>query len=158
LTNHEYITSEFHESLKRSQLKGNEVLVTIAGTIGRAGVNTKVEDGNINQAIAILRLNKKMNPFFLSAFLNSDAGRIQFAKYRHDFGTPNINTTELAKLLVPLPPITIQEKVAEAVLDFEIKILKAKEACKESEKRKSEIITEFLIGTKKHKNVFERLK
>jgi type I restriction enzyme S subunit len=77
LTNHEYITSEFHESLKRSQLKGNEVLVTIAGTIGRAGVNTKVEDGNINQAIAILRLNKKMNPFFLSAFLNSDAGRIQ---------------------------------------------------------------------------------
>ena len=54
LRDHEYVTPEFHEHLKRSQLRGNEVLVTIAGTIGRIGVNILVKEGNINQAIAIV--------------------------------------------------------------------------------------------------------
>jgi len=150
MSNHEYVTNEFHEQLKRSQLSGNEVLVTIAGTIGRAGVNLSIEGrrlvaqlkrGNINQAIAIIRLNNKMLPLFLSAFLNSDGGQIQFSKFRHDFGTPNINTTELADIRIPLPPKIIQKMIVSKIIDFEKQILKAKVKCKKNEKKKSEIIT-----------------
>ncbi len=158
LTNHEFITPEFHESLKRSQLISGEVLITMAGTIGRAGVNNKVTNGNINQAIAILRLNKKMLPLFLSAFLNSDGGQIQFAKHRHDFGTPNINTKELAKLNVPLPPFPIQKEIVGKIIDFEEKIMAARDACEKSQQSKSDIITEFLIGEKNYRNILERLK
>lgn len=158
LSDHEFISTEFHESLKRSQLKGNEVLVTIAGTIGRVGVNNEIMEGNINQAISILRLNNEMLPLFLSAFLNSDGGQVQFSKYRHDFGTPNINTTELAKLRVPLPPLLIQKKIVEEIIEFEKKISIAIDVSNQSKKLKSEIITEFLIGKKKYKNILERLK
>lgn len=158
LTNHEFITSEFHESLKRSQIKGGEVLITMAGTIGRAGVNNKVIDGNINQAIAILRLNKKMEPLFLSAFLNSDVGQVQFAKHRHDFGTPNINTKELAKLNAPLPSLPIQKEIVSKIIDFEEKIMAMRDACEKSKQSKSDIITEFLIGERNYRNILERLK
>lgn len=158
LSDHEFISTEFHESLKRSQLKGNEVLVTIAGTIGRVGVNNEIMEGNINQAIAIVRLNNEMLPLFLSAFLNSDGGQVQFSKYRHDFGTPNINTTELAKLRVPLPPLPIQKKIVEEIIEFEKKISIARDNSNQSKQLKSEIITEFLIGKKKYKNILERLK
>jgi len=155
---HEYITLEFHDRLKRSQLRGNEVLVTIAGTIGRTGLNTLVREGNINQAIAIIRLNDKMLPLFLSAFLNSDGGKIQFSKFRHDFGTPNINTEELANIRVPLPPIAVQNDVVIKIVEYEGKIALAKEQSYENEKQKSEIITEFLLGEKKYEDISERLK
>lgn len=158
LKNHEFITVEFHEHLKRSHLRGNEVLVTIAGTIGRTGVNTSVKDGNINQAIAIIRLNDKMLPLFLSAFLNSDGGKIQFAKLRHDFGTPNINTKELANIRVPLPPQEIQEKIVSRITEYKNKISQAKETRSWNETQKSEIISEFLLGEKKYEDILERLK
>ena len=158
LSDHEFISIEFHEKLKRSQLVGNEVLVTIAGTIGRAGINNEITEGNINQAIAILRLKNEMLPLFLSSFLNSDGGKVQFSKYRHDFGTPNINTTELAKLSIPLPPLPIQEKITEEIIKVEKKISIAKSVRNQNKKEKSEIITEFLIGKKKYKNILERLK
>jgi restriction endonuclease S subunit len=158
LTDHKYITPEFHEQLKRSQLSGNEVLVTIAGTIGRAGVNTSLKRGNINQAIAIIRLSDIMLPLFLSAFLNSDGGQIQFSKFRHDFGTPNINTEELANIRVPLPPLTVQETIVLKIIESERQISHAKEECTKNEKLKTEIITEFLLGKKKYKDILERLK
>ena len=142
MSEHEYITSEFHKSLSRSRLTGNEILVTIAGTIGRVGVNTEITDGNVNQAIAVLRLNDKMLPLFLSAFLNSDAGQIQFDKYRHDFGTPNINQTELARIRVPLPSIEKQRQIIIVVKDFEQKINDALKESKKSENMRSIV---FLI-------------
>lgn len=158
LEDHEYVTPEFHEKLKRSHLRGNEILVTIAGTIGRVGVNTLVKEGNINQAIAIIRVNDKMLPLFLSSFLNSDGGKIQFSKLRHDFGTPNINTSELANIRVPLAPRDAQDAIVTKIIDYEDKIIHAKEQKGWNEKQKSEIVTEFLIGEKKYEDILERLK
>ncbi|MCK4825362.1 restriction endonuclease subunit S, partial [bacterium] len=158
LSDHKFIPEDFHKRLQRSQLSGNEVLVTIAGTIGKTGINNQFDNANINQAIAVLRLNNRLLPLFLSSFLNSDGGRIQFDKYRHDFGTPNINTTELGNLRVPLPPIPIQKQIVKKVEKFEKEILSAKEKCSKNEKQLSEMITEFLIGSKKYKNISERLK
>lgn len=150
-----HITKDFHESLQRSKLSGNEVLVTIAGTIGRAAVNT-LKDGNVNQAIAVLRVNEKINPLYLCAFLNSEAGRIQFDKYRHDFGTPNINQEELGNLLVVLPPIEIQNLIAEQVADVDYRIKKLKKKEKEYMKKNNIIITQFLIGKDKYKVLFQK--
>jgi restriction endonuclease S subunit len=159
LKDHEYITSEFHAKLKRSQIRGNEVLVTIAGVmIGRTGVNTLVKEGNINQAIAIIRVNDKMQPLFLSSFLNSDGGKIQFSKLRHDFGTPNINTTELANIRVPLAPRDAQDVIVAKIVEYERRIAHAKEQRFWNEKQKSEIVTEFLLGEKKYEDILERLK
>lgn len=158
LSSHEYITPEFHEKLKRSQLKGNEVLVTIAGTIGKTGFNDKISNANVNQAIAILRLKNGVLPLYVSSFLNSDGGLIQFAKHRHDFGTPNINTTELGNLIIPLPHLKIQEKIVDKIKDFESKIKNEKEKCIDNKRVRSEIITEFLIGEKNYQDVLEKLK
>ncbi|MCW8163311.1 hypothetical protein D7236_22165 [Stutzerimonas stutzeri] len=51
-----YISEQAHQALSRSQLHENDVLFTIAGTIGRTGI---VEYGhlpaNTNQAVAIVR-------------------------------------------------------------------------------------------------------
>lgn len=153
-----FVSREFHDSLKRSRLHGNEVLVTIAGTIGRAGINTVFKNANVNQAIAVLRLNKRMLPLFLSSFLNSDGGRLQFAKYRHDFGTPNINQTELGNLVVPLPPEPVQRDIVTQVAALESKIAIVREKHRQCLAGRSQAVTRFLLGEKKYESVVKRLK
>ena len=158
MTDYEFITSDFHSTLTRSQVNGEEILVTIAGTIGRTAVNNYKKNANVNQAIAVLYPNEKINPLFLSAFLNSDGGKIQFAKHRHDFGTPNINQEELGKLKIPLPPINIQNKIALIIEKHEKKISELKTMLSDHIKERSEFITQFLIGKKTYEDVHERLK
>lgn len=54
-----HIDEETHNLLKRSQLKENDVLCSIAGTIGRiARVSKEILPANVNQALAIIRAKK----------------------------------------------------------------------------------------------------
>jgi len=93
------IERSFHEGiLKSSQLKKDDVVVTMAGTIGRCAMYTLDEEANINQAIASIRVNKDaILPEYLSLYLNSQFGQLNFLKYRHDVGQPNINLDEIKK-------------------------------------------------------------
>jgi type I restriction enzyme, S subunit len=53
-----YIDKKTNDFLKRSQLKKDDLLVSIAGTIGRiALVNSENIPANINQALAVVRLD-----------------------------------------------------------------------------------------------------
>lgn len=65
--NLECIARSIHESsLKRSILKTDDLLFSIAGTIGRtAFVDNDLNGANVNQAIAFIRLNDKLNHFAL---------------------------------------------------------------------------------------------
>jgi len=157
MNEHEFVTEDFHNGLARSKISGGEVLVTIAGTIGKSAVNDE-KDANVNQAIAVIYPNEKINALFLSAFLNSDGGKIQFAKHRHDFGTPNLNQEELGKLKIPLPPRNIQDQIAKIVEKHEQKISEFELKLDDYVKESSEYITQFLIGEKTYEDVHERLK
>ena len=55
-----HISKEGNEKLKRSQLKEGDVLFSIAGSFGRVAiVNKSILPANTNQALSIIRLNKK---------------------------------------------------------------------------------------------------
>lgn len=150
-----YVNEEFHSSLKRSRLTGNEVLVTIAGTIGRAAVNT-LSEANVNQAVAVLRVTPRVNPLYLCAFLNSSAGKIQFDKYRHDFGTPNINQTELGHLYIALPEREIQDIIAQNIKKYDEKIIKLKQEVETLQMQTDSLITQFLLGKEKYEEVYKK--
>jgi len=65
--NLELIARSIHESLlKRSILKTDDLLFSIAGTIGRtAFVDNDLNESNVNQAIAFIRLKDKLDHFAL---------------------------------------------------------------------------------------------
>lgn len=66
LFNLEYIPESIHSNqLKRSMLEYKDVLISIAGTIGRVSyVNDELVDANTNQAVAFVRL-KDIKKYFL---------------------------------------------------------------------------------------------
>jgi len=111
----QYIDKKVHNTkLKSSIITGEyeELLITMAGTIGRCGVYPKNgNEANINQAIAKVTLDTtKAIPKYVSIFLNSFYGQVQFYKKRHDVGTPNINLEEIKTIEVVLPDSTDEQK------------------------------------------------
>lgn len=71
----DYIDEKTNDFLKRSILKENDVLFSIAGTIGRVGLIGKRDlPANTNQALAIIRLLPGgINPRYLFYYLKSNA-------------------------------------------------------------------------------------
>lgn len=112
-----YMRPDIHDNaLKRSKLKSDDVLFSIAGTIGIcAVVHETLKEGNINQALAIIRLKKGFNPYFVALYFNSEIGRLISEKISRPVVQANLNLTELATLPIPQIPTNIQEKIASLV-------------------------------------------
>lgn len=74
-----YITHEKNNNLKRSKLRKDDVLFTTIGNVGiSALVNSNVENGNINQNVVRIRINREFTtPQYLSCFLNSKIVKFQ---------------------------------------------------------------------------------
>lgn len=73
MNNLEYISRDISENkLKRSIIKTNDVLFTIAGTIGKVSiVPTTLSNGNLNQAIAFIRLKNLKYREYIYYYLKS---------------------------------------------------------------------------------------
>jgi type I restriction enzyme S subunit len=99
------ISNETNNLLKRSMLEYNDVLCTIAGTIGRiAIVDESILPANTNQAVAILRVDKqKYFGEFIYLFLKSKLFRETMdGKVVHAV-QPNLSLCEIGNSAVCIP-------------------------------------------------------
>jgi type I restriction enzyme, S subunit len=113
-----FIDNETHNSkLKRSHILKGDVLLTIAGTIGRTAIVEIDEELNCNQAVAIIRLgNSEIHPNFLCHFFATSNAQSQFTMGKVTATIPNLSLSQIKKLKIPLPPLDQQKKIA-AILD-----------------------------------------
>ncbi|KAF2336156.1 restriction endonuclease subunit S [Flavobacterium daemonense] len=115
--NFNYIKSPIHDNLlKRTKLKQNDVLFSIAGTVGRTAIFQHKFEANINQAVAILRFEETLvNRMYLVAFFNSKIGKLFVSKYSRQGLQTNLNLNEVADLSIPIIEKEIQEKIASLI-------------------------------------------
>jgi len=112
-----YIKPEIHNGiLKRTQLKADDVLLSIAGTVGRCGIFNNNSNANINQAVAVLRLDETLvKRLYLVVFFNSYIGNLFVSKYaRHGVQT-NLNLAEVGLLSIPIIDKERQQEISEMV-------------------------------------------
>lgn len=106
----------FSQKEKRSQLKENDVLLNIVGaSIGRAAVFKSTHDANINQAVALIRLNKNVFPSYVSYFLNSTAMKIEYRKKAVDVARANISLKDVGNIVIPLPETQVQSLIVSEI-------------------------------------------
>ncbi|MDD5071782.1 MAG: restriction endonuclease subunit S [Patescibacteria group bacterium] len=110
-----YIKEDIHQKkLKSSQLKKGDVLIAIVGaTIGQVSLYDYDREANINQAIAMVRVNKGINPEYVKEYLLSTVGQNQLNKIKRPVARANINLEEVGSIKIPLPPLSIQNKIVE---------------------------------------------
>ena len=101
-----------------------EVIVTIIGAhfniIGRAAIfRTNNKKSVVNQNIAVIKANKsKLNPYYLSAFLNSNYGKKQLWMLSRQTEQVNLNFREVEQVYIPLFSNDFQNNMSGKVIKF----------------------------------------
>lgn len=106
------ISVEEHNGyLKRSQLKENDILFSIAGTLGRVSVvKSNVLPANTNQALAIIR-TKEGDLNYLATVLKGRAVS-DFVKKNPTVGAqPNLSLEQVGNLEIPYPSLDEQQVI-----------------------------------------------
>lgn len=106
------ISIEEHEGyLKRSQLQANDILFSIAGTLGRVCVITEdILPANTNQALAIIRINNgDLN--YMSTVLKGKTVENFIRKNPTVGAQPNLSLEQISNLEIPFAIEGEQQKV-----------------------------------------------
>jgi type I restriction enzyme S subunit len=112
-----FIDTMTHEALRRSKIYSGDVLLSIAGTIGRCAI---VPEGtgelNCNQAVAIIRPKPTIDRRFLMHWISSRAAIDQIAQSKVTATIANLSLGQIGQLTIPLPLLDEQKRIA-AILD-----------------------------------------
>ncbi|MGW9049743.1 hypothetical protein ACWGOT_06380 [[Kitasatospora] papulosa] len=101
--------SEFSNTeLSRSRVRAGDVLVVRAGAPGRSAVVTDEFDGANCASVLILRKGKQVLPEFLSAFINSPAGRGQVRIAQYGAAQEVISAAQTLSFQIPVPDLAEQ--------------------------------------------------
>jgi type I restriction enzyme S subunit len=107
-----YVSDETHDALARSKIIPGDVLLSIAGTIGRtAVVPVNSVEMNCNQAVAIIRPNEKILSVYLGSWLDSTSAKSQIGLEAVTATIANLSLGVISKLKLPLPTIARQREL-----------------------------------------------
>ncbi|RZK10099.1 MAG: hypothetical protein EOO46_11795 [Flavobacterium sp.] len=133
-----YIKEDVHQNqLKSSQLQKGDLLIAIVGaTIGQVAVYTDDRIANINQALALVRLDKsKANPQYVKLYFLTHLGQAELDRLKRPVARANINLDEIRSIRIVLPPL---EKQMEFIAIWE----KALNEKTELERKANQILNE----------------
>ena len=149
-----YISSESNNSMKRSQLKENDILFVIAGaTIGKTAIVTQdFLPSNTNQAVSFLRLQNKQYTNYLWYILQSQVIQKPLWLNAVQSAQPNLSMEDLGNFDMPIPDESEQRAIASYLdtkcseIDSLIALKQAK--IEELKEYKKSVIYEYVTGKK----------
>jgi restriction endonuclease S subunit len=113
-----YISPEAHKRNKRSEVLPSDILMAVRGSTSVGSATVYPEHfpvANINTAVARLRLNKDIDPYWIVAFLNSLPGRLNTLRIANGVNQLNMNMEEVGNIAVLLPKPQIQRAIGNKI-------------------------------------------
>lgn len=98
------ISEECNSAMLRSELKADDILVSIAGTVGKTAiVNEEILPANTNQALAIIRLDKSKGilPEYLYYYLKQESAFSQFDDMKKIANRANLSLDNIENVKIP---------------------------------------------------------
>lgn len=114
LSKRKYLDDKINEIQPRSILKRNDILINIVGaSIGRAAVYNCDEIANINQAVALVRVDySQINQTYLMTYLNSAQAIEMYGKMKKGGARDNLSLQNIADLQIPVASMELQNQFA----------------------------------------------
>ena len=109
-----YIDRSIGDGFKKTELTGDELLITVRGTTGiTALTDVRFKNMNVTRGIAVIRYDRsKINPVYLNAFLNTDESQRYIREHTRGATLQQINLADLRTLEILMPSRILQEKFA----------------------------------------------
>ena len=119
LENLKYVNEETHNDfLRRSILQSGDILITIAGTLGRTAIVTADDlPLNTNQAVAIVRpiSTELINIKYVVYALNAEHISKALLHQEVAMAIPNLSLENISDCIIPIPPIKEQQRIVEFI-------------------------------------------
>lgn len=118
-TDLKYIDENTHNGyLKRSIIEENDILITIAGTLGRTALVKKDDlPLNANQAISIVRIidSEILNLKYIIYSLNAPSIQKNITQQKKITAIPNLTLEIISNCVLPIAPVNQQDKIVSKI-------------------------------------------
>lgn len=107
-----YVSDERYKMLRSGHLKFGDLVLCIRGSLGKNG-RYPFQKGAIASSLVILRayVDSTYLYDYLEQYLNTGLFSKEIRKYDNGTAQPNLGARDLAKFLVPLPPLSEQHRI-----------------------------------------------
>ena len=143
----QYIHPPKNAEAARTKVQEDDLLISITADLGRTGVVTKfiAEKGAyINQHLTCIRLDKsKLLPVFVSYFLESPAGKKQFAQKNQTGVKAGLNFDAIKSLQIFTPPLSLQEQFVAFVQQVDKEKSSVEQSLEKLETLKKSLMQEY---------------
>ncbi|MCY4388085.1 MAG: restriction endonuclease subunit S [Desulfurellaceae bacterium] len=114
----DFITEEKFKSLRSGKMKDLDILITLRGSVGKLGLFQATEQfttGFINAQLLIVRNIECSLVRFCLTFMKSQVFLNQIFARSSGSTTPQLSASQLAEVLIPLPPLAEQRRIVAQV-------------------------------------------
>ena len=140
-----YIEDGFNEKQKRSVLKKGDFLINIVGaSIGRAAQFKIDKKANINQAVALVRVeDERIVDGYLLEYLNSEKAIQMYLSMQSDTGRANLSLEDIGNLVILLPTVKEQRMFADFVKQIDKSKLSVQKSLEKLETLKKALMQKY---------------
>lgn len=109
-----YIDRAIAKGFKKTELSGNELLITVRGTTGiTALTDNRFYGMNVTRGIAVIRYDiDKINPVYLNSYLKTDESQRYIQEHTRGATLQQINLSDLRVQKILVPPREQQDQFA----------------------------------------------
>jgi len=149
------VSHSFHQDNVNSHITANDLLTVQSGHIGTTCVVPKeLQIANCHAVIITRPIVSKGNSNFIAYYFNSPLGKKRLSSLHVGSTIKHINTKDLRKFDIPLPPLPEQNKIAEILTSVDETIESTRKVIEQTKKVKQGLLQELLtkgIGNPKLK-------
>ena len=140
------VTSEVESKFSRSRLTGNEILISLVGSLGHILKVSKEQVGwNVVRAIGVLPIKKELNRDFIYWALKQPEVQTNFINYATHTVQATLNLKELRNIEITIPPFKIQKQIASILSSLDDKIELNRQTNKTLEAIAQTLFTEMCV-------------
>lgn len=143
-----YLDEEFSEQNKSRRHQIGDVITVHTGDIGTSAVIGENEVNSIGFATIVTRPNQEvLNSNYLATYLNTDIHKRWAISMATGDGRSNYNLKDYTKLMVPVPRIEEQKKIAAYISNLNTLITLHQQELEETKKKKKSLAKLLLTGS-----------
>ena len=148
--NTDYVDSQKYSELPEFRLNEGEILIALSGaTTGKIAVAQKgLGQALVNQRVGIFRIKVATKIFqnFLPHLLNTDNFRSSVFEGLDKGAQENLSPSNIKKVMIPIPPLNEQTKIAEILSSVDDAIEKSESRRNRLDQTKKSLMADLLTG------------